>query len=132
MKILSVLILTLVFSFVSYGQEAIIGSYWTPDKDGKIKVFKSNGKYFAKLYWIKDSESQKSKRPNGESTLGSILLENFDKKKDNLWTDGHIVDPTKNKKYNCKLWLDENNNLVARGYIGFSLLGKTVVFTRIK
>lgn len=132
MRYLCVLFLTLVFTAFSFGQESIIGHYYTPDKDGKIKVYKQNGKYFAKLIWIKDMSSQKSKRPNGDSTLGAILLENFEKKKENLWTDGEIVDPTKNKRYSCKLWLDENNNLVARGYVGFALLGKTVVFIRIK
>lgn len=132
MRIFSVLIVAFLCSFSVFGQEEILGSYWTPDKDGKIKVYKSNGKYYAKLTWIKDMGSQQSKRPNGESTLGALLMENFTKKKDNLWTDGNIIDPTKDKKYSGKLWLDENNNLVARGYYGISLLGKTVVFERIQ
>lgn len=121
-----------MFTVASFAQHNIVGNYWTPDKDGKIKVFEKGGKIYAKLIWIKDINSQKSEKPNGESTLGSMLLINFEKKKDNLWTEGFIIDPTKNKKYNCKLWLDENDNLVARGYVGLALLGKTVVFERIK
>jgi uncharacterized protein (DUF2147 family) len=132
MKFLSLLILCLTFSVSGLAQEDITGVFWTPDKDGKIKVYKSNGKYYAKLTWIKDLNSQKSKKPNGESTLGEILLKGFEKKKENLWTEGVIIDPTKNKEYSAKLWLDENNNLVARGFVGISLLGKTVVFQRVK
>ena len=131
MKLLSVLFLFFSFSTISLAQDAIVGSYWTPDKDGKIKVFEKNGKIYAKLVWVKDQNSQKSKKPNGESAVGSYLLVSFEKKKENLWTEGFIMDPTKDKKYSCKLWLDENNNLVARGYVGFALLGKTVVFERI-
>lgn len=132
MKILSLIILITAFSLNLSAQESIVGTFWTPDKDGKIKVFESKGKVYAKITWIEDVHSQKSKRPNGESTLGAILLKGFEKKKDNLWTDGYIVDPTKNKQYSAKLWLDENNNLVARGFVGISLLGKTVVFERVR
>ncbi|MCB0478558.1 MAG: DUF2147 domain-containing protein [Crocinitomicaceae bacterium] len=132
MKLLSVLILSICCTLTSLAQDDIVGSYWTPDKDGKIKVYKVGDIVYAKLTWIKDMASQQSKKPNGESTLGSILLTGFVKKKDNLWSDGYIVDPTKEKKYSGKLWLDENNNLVARGFIGIALLGKTVVFERIK
>ncbi|MEZ4936353.1 MAG: DUF2147 domain-containing protein [Crocinitomicaceae bacterium] len=132
MKLFSVFILLLMCSVSSFTQEDILGTYWTPDKDGKIKVYKVGEKIYAKLTWIKDMQSEHSKKPNGETTLGSILLTGFVKKKDNLWSDGYIVDPTKEKKYTGKLWLDEKNNLVARGYLGISLLGKTVVFERIQ
>ena len=130
MKYLSIFLFFITFSALS--QEPIEGEYWTPDKDGKIKVYKVGGKYFAKLTWVKDINSQKSKKPDGNSALGEILLKGFVKKKDNLWDEGIICDPVKNKEYSAKLWLDEDNNLIARGFIGISLFGKTVKFERIR
>jgi len=45
------------------------------------------------------------------------------------YEDGKIYDPPSGKTYTCKAWL-ENDKLHLRGYLGFSLLGKTVVWHR--
>lgn len=37
---------------------------------------------------------------------------------DGLWESGQILDPDNGKKYDAKIWL-ENNKLHVRGYIGF-------------
>ena len=132
MKILVALILFVSFSVSGFSQDELIGDYWTPDKDGKIKVYKSGGKYYATLFWVADENNERSKKPNGETTIGSIILNGFVYKKENLWADGVIVDPAKLKEYSCKIWLDENNDLMARGFIGISLLGRTEKFQRIK
>jgi hypothetical protein len=45
------------------------------------------------------------------------------------WSQGKIYDPKNGKTYSCKMTL-EGNELKVRGYVGFSLLGRTTVWTR--
>jgi uncharacterized protein (DUF2147 family) len=51
--------------------------------------------------------------------------------KDGKFTDGKIYDPTSGQTYSCKAWI-ENGKLNLRGFIGFSLLGKTASWRRLK
>jgi uncharacterized protein (DUF2147 family) len=40
------------------------------------------------------------------------------------WAGGRILDPENGKEYKAKMWL-EDGNLMVRGFIGFSLIGRT-------
>lgn len=44
------------------------------------------------------------------------------------WSGGRILDPKKGKTYRCRLRITDTGNLEVRGYIGFSLLGRTQVW----
>lgn len=47
------------------------------------------------------------------------------------WEGGHILDPNNGKIYKAKMELTDNGeSLKVRGYIGFSLLGRTQVWQR--
>lgn len=48
----------------------------------------------------------------------------------NTWTDGHILDPKTGKIYKAKMVLENDHDLAVRGYLGFSLLGRTQVWHR--
>lgn len=50
-------------------------------------------------------------------------------KSDNVWVDGHILDPKTGKVYRAKMTL-KGNKLEVRGYLGISLLGRTQVWVR--
>lgn len=53
------------------------------------------------------------------------------KKNGNEYTDGHILDPKNGKIYKAKVSLnDDGKKLNVRGFIGFSLLGRTQVWLR--
>ena len=55
---------------------------------------------------------------------------NFDKS-NNEWSDGTIYDPKSGKTYKCLLWFEKDlNTLHVKGFIGFSLMGKEVLWTR--
>jgi uncharacterized protein (DUF2147 family) len=47
-----------------------------------------------------------------------------------MWKGGTIYDPDNGKLYKCKMTLTEPKRLEVRGYIGFSFIGRTVVWTR--
>ena len=65
--------------------------------------------------------------------LGLRLLNGFNyDEDDNEWVDGTIYDPKNGKTYKCYMWFEDGDTktLHVKGYIGFSLLGREVKWTR--
>ena len=53
------------------------------------------------------------------------------KKDGDTWSGGKILDPKNGKVYGCKMHLiEDGKKLEVRGFIGFSLLGRTQVWER--
>ncbi len=113
----------------------IIGTYWSPEKDGKIEIYKVGEKYFGKIIWSANPRTD-DKNPDetqrSRELVGSTFLHDFDFDGKNTWTDGTIYDPKSGKTYNCKITMNDNGNLNVRGYVGISLLGRTETFSRIE
>ena len=49
---------------------------------------------------------------------------------DGIWQGGTITDPKNGKEYRCKIELADENTLNVRGYLGFSVFGRTQVWKR--
>ena len=48
------------------------------------------------------------------------------------WDGGSVLDPANGKVYSCKLSLSQNGqSLTVRGYLGFSLLGRSQTWNRV-
>ena len=58
-----------------------------------------------------------------------VIIENLKENKDEF-DGGTILDPESGDIYKCYLKLVENNKLKVRGFIGFSLLGRTQYWLR--
>ncbi len=124
----------------------ILGVWLTQDKDSHVQIYKDGDKYFGKIIWLKDPIDSKTGKPKVDDknedpslrnrpVMGMKLLKNFVFDGDDEWEDGTIYDPKKGKTYSCYMeFPDENNKdrLKIRGYIGVSLLGRTVYWTRVK
>jgi uncharacterized protein (DUF2147 family) len=62
--------------------------------------------------------------------IGMTILWNLHRDGDE-WNGGEIIDPDGGKIYRCKLRVDDTGaKLEVRGFIGFSLLGRTQVWER--
>lgn len=140
------LLLAFVFVFFSgqflYAQKAddILGEWYNTEEDAKIEIFKEGEKYFGKVVWLKDpmengklildaNNVDKSKRDR--PILGMKLLENFEFK-GGSWENGVIYDPRNGKTYSSTLKKKGEKVLEVRGFIGVSLIGRTVEWTRAK
>ncbi|TCJ14436.1 DUF2147 domain-containing protein [Flaviaesturariibacter flavus] len=139
MKALLVSFAILTSAIAATAQDAAVGKWWTPKRDGQIEVFKAtSGKYFGKLIWGKTPGKKDEKNPDpalrSRDLVGINLFTGFAYDADDKeWVDGKIYDPTSGKTYSCKLWLTDNNKVMnVRGYIGFSLLGRTEKFSRVE
>jgi len=60
---------------------------------------------------------------------GLHFLWGLKKDKHGAWVDGEILDPKSGKIYQAKM-IQRGNKLYVRGYVGFSLLGRTQVWVR--
>jgi uncharacterized protein (DUF2147 family) len=48
------------------------------------------------------------------------------------YAGANILDPESGKEYQCQMWLEGNSRLIVRGFIGFSMIGRSQVWERIK
>ena len=69
-----------------------------------------------------------------QPVLGMEIIRAVDaQEQDGTWLGGNILDPNKGKIYKLKLELQEGGaELKVRGFIGFSLLGRTQIWKRVE
>ena len=113
------------------------------DKTGKprslIRINEHNGEYSAVIekgllptdtgeaVCDKCTDSRK-----GQRIIGMTIVEGL-KKNGDKYDGGEILDPENGKTYRCKMKLDETGNeLEVRGYIGFSLFGRSQMWHRVE
>jgi len=126
-----------------YPTDLILGKWLNEDKDAHVEIYKEAGKYFGKLIWLKEPIDEVTGKPklddeNSDVTLqsrpvlGLVILKDFIFDGDEEWEDGTIYDPKNGKTYDCYMEIDEGGILKIRGYIGFSWIGRTTYWTRVK
>lgn len=136
------ILFTLSFTLVmaqKQGEDAILGEWYNTDRDARIEIYKCGDKYCGKIMWLKEpTEDGKAKtdknNPNRElrsrQIEGMDILKNFEYQGKNVWEDGTIYDPKNGKTYSCTIKKLEDNALEVRGYVGISLIGRTVTWSR--
>jgi uncharacterized protein (DUF2147 family) len=116
--------------------EAILGVWFNEEKDGKVKIYKEDGKFFGKIVWREDVPGTSPldvNNPDPElrkrKKVGLVILKDFEY--DNgKWEDGTIYDPKNGKTYSCVIKLEDDGRLYVRGYVGISWIGRTTYWTR--
>jgi uncharacterized protein (DUF2147 family) len=112
------------------------------DNTGKvrshIKIWEKNGKLYGKILKLIDPPEANPVCDKCQGSLHNKPVEGMTvmkglKKDGNEWSGGTILDPESGKTYKVLLELMQNGNkLKVRGYVGFSLLGRTQYWYRIK
>ena len=64
--------------------------------------------------------------------IGLVIMEGFVFDGKDTWHKGTIYDPDNGKTYKCKVRFGDGGELKVRGFIGFSMLGRTEVWTRVE
>ncbi|KFF02735.1 DUF2147 domain-containing protein [Flavobacterium hydatis] len=138
-------ILTMGLLFVVIGNvqsQTVIGKWKTiDDQTGEAKsiveVYEQSGKIYGKVVEILREDHKKdvctscSGVLKNKPILGMVIINGL-KKDGDEYNGGTILDPTNGKVYKCYITLDSANKLKLRGFIGFSLLGKTQYWVRVK
>jgi uncharacterized protein (DUF2147 family) len=116
------------------GRWNIVNSDGTPG--GKAETYLENGKLFGRVTEVRPGRTPHdvcdkcSGEYKNQLILGMIFLRNFYPDGD-VWVGGTVVDPENGKVYQGKLWTVGNDDLHMRGFVGFSLFGRTETWVRI-
>ncbi len=138
MKKLFFTLLILVLSLTNINAQGVVGKWKTiDDETGKpksiVEIYKEGDKYYGKIVKLLTEEDGvcracKTKYKN-KNIIGLVILKDL-VKDDDEYNDGEIMDPKNAKTYSCYIKLEEPNKLKVRGYLGFSLLGRTQYWYR--
>ncbi|WP_444928645.1 DUF2147 domain-containing protein [Microbulbifer sp. SSSA002] len=106
----------------------ILGNWRTiDDETGETKsivnLYEKDGKYYGKIVdlLLKPDDTICDQCPGdlkGKPMVGLDVITDMVKKGDK-YEGGEILDPLKGKVYDCKIWLEDDNTLKVRGYLGF-------------
>lgn len=117
-----------------------IGNWQVMDDNGKpnghVETYLVDGKLFGRVTEIRPGGSPRDvcKKCSGDLKdhliLGMVIMRNF-KPDGDVWAGGTVVDPDSGKEYKGKIWTLGREKLSMRGYIGFSLLGRTQTWVRL-
>lgn len=132
-------ILFAAHSAYAQSSDAILGEWVTEGDKSFVEIYKCDELYCGRIVWLKNPKDGEGKekvdRKNPDETLrnrtllGLPILWGFRYRGEGEWENGKIYDPQNGKTYSCKMQLD-GETLKVRGFIGFSLLGRTAVWTR--
>lgn len=122
--------------------QGVVGKWKTiDDETGKAKsvveIYEENGKIYGKVIEILDPTKQDATcrdcpdDAKGKRILGLVILKGL-KKDGDEYSGGTILDPSNGKVYKSLIALEEPNKLKVRGYVGFSLLGRSQYWIRVK
>ncbi|GAB5399945.1 MAG: DUF2147 domain-containing protein [Aureisphaera sp.] len=135
------LVSALLLSVTMIGQ-SVIGKWKTVDDvSGEAKsvleIYEEDGKVYGKVVEIikKDRQDAVCDQCKGEDKdqpiMGMTIIRGLEKDGDE-YNGGRILDPENGKLYKCYITLEDTDTLKVRGYIGFSLLGRTQYWYRVK
>ena len=131
------------FSYVlisSFQINEIEGIWITQDdetgrKKSEVFLYKNEGKLYGKILnlLLEEDKGKLCVNCKGENKnlpiKGMVIIKDL-KIIDKSWEDGTILDPKSGKTYSCYITFEDENTLKVRGYIGFSLLGRTQKWIR--
>lgn len=140
MKYIVTFVICLV-SVLGFSQE-VTGKWKTiDDVTGEarsvVEIYEDDGKVYGKIAELIDP-----KEPNpicdackgedkNQPVIGLVIIKGLEKE-DEEYNGGKILDPESGKLYKCYITLEKENKLKVRGFIGFSLLGRTQYWYRVE
>ena len=123
----------------AFAQPSPIGVWCTvDDEDGEpkshIEIYEDGGKLFGRIQTLLPEGrlcSPCADEFEGSDMRGVVVLRDMEQDGDG-WEGGTIRDPKTGRTYRAKMSLDGPNLLRVRGFVGFSLLGRTQVWERVQ
>jgi uncharacterized protein (DUF2147 family) len=114
---------------------------WLIEEKAAVQIFDCKGLLCGRILWLQaphDSQGQlKRDMKNPDSALrqrelcGLTVLWDLRSTGPNQWDDGRFYYPDSGRTYNVKMELTSSNALVARFYLGASVLGETKTLSRV-
>ncbi|OGX89193.1 DUF2147 domain-containing protein [Hymenobacter coccineus] len=120
-----------------------LGVWTNAEKKATFEIYKCGDKLCGKIVTLATPNDPATGKPKTDSQnpdpklrsrprLGLVFMQGFKYDDDNKWDDGKIYDPESGKTYSCYMKMESANAMEVKGYIGFSLIGKSQAWTRVK
>ena len=116
-----------ILSLQSMAVDSILGQWKTiDDETGEpksiVEIYEKDGKFYGKIVDLllkpNDTVCEKCTGDRkGQVLVGMDIIEGLEKD-GKEYKGGDILDPEKGKTYGCKLWLEDDETLNVRGYLG--------------
>jgi uncharacterized protein (DUF2147 family) len=133
---LFLLLISVAFSAIiagtsSVGGDSILGVWMDASNQTKIRVYKSNNKYYAKLLWV-ENESHPGKPLCAEHQrwINMTVMHDF-KWTGKEWSDGYIYQPKTDKTYTAFITPINANKMAVTGYVLLRVLSESAYFHRV-
>jgi len=127
--------------------ESILGRWLVDDEEAVVEIYRCAAAFCGRIAWLKEplfppdddggmASKPKTDRNNpvaarrSDPILGSTVLRDLQFTGSD-WEYGRLYDPETGHTYTSRARLAGANRLVIRGYLGFSLFGRTAVWTRL-
>lgn len=117
----------------SYNRDDILGIWLNEEKDAKVEIIRTDGKYYGKIVWLKEpnednglpkiDDENPDKSLQNRPIMGLEILKGFTFYGGDTWEDGTIYDPKNGKTYKCIITIKSHELLHIRGYIGRAWMG---------
>ena len=133
--------------------DAIVG-VWATDPEGgggpaHVEIYANGDRFDGKIIWLEepfytaDDEGEAPGLPKEDHNnpdpelrsrpiIGLVIMKGFVFDGKDTWHKGTIYDPDNGKTYKCKVRFGDSGELRVRGFIGFSMLGRTEVWTPVE
>jgi uncharacterized protein (DUF2147 family) len=122
--------------------DGVIGVWVNEDQTVKVQIEKIGSRYHGKIIWLErpnwpDGTLKKDKY-NPDPALRNVpfiglrVVKDMEYRGNGVYGGGTIYDCESGKTYGLRLTLQDMDTALLRGYIGITLLGKTVTFVRSK
>ena len=142
MKKQFLLLVGCLLAFTYMSAQSPVGTWKTVDDEtGKeksyVEIYEQGGKLYGKITELLLEEDKGKNcdvcpgKKKDQPVEGMEILMGKESVKD-YWGNGKILDPKTGKVYKCFIELESADKLKVRGYIGFSLLGRTQYWYRVK
>ncbi len=139
--------LSVAIAIYAAGGDDILGVWNNEEKDGKIEIFKCDGKYCGKIVYAKEPNYPAGSKEGTPGTprldhnnpdaakksrpiIGLQIVNDFIFAGENVWKGGTVYDPKNGKTYRGKITLVSPDKLDLRGFVGIPLFGRTTTWTK--
>jgi uncharacterized protein (DUF2147 family) len=120
-----------------------LGIWTNAEKKATFEIYKCGDKLCGKIVSLAVPNDPATGKPKTDTPnpdpklrsrprLGMVFMQDFSYDDDNKWDNGKIYDPESGKTYSCYMKMESANSMEVKGYIGFSLIGKSQTWTRVK
>lgn len=138
-----IIFISTLFICLSSSAQTILGKWKTYDvfdrnvAESIVEIYSIDDRLYVKIIEILPDEHKNdlcnrcTGSLKGKPILGMVILEGAELE-DGIWQGAKILNAKNGKRYGCHISLEAPDLLKIRGFVGYSIFGKTLYWTRVK